>query len=226
MDDNSIYLSNKEGYDRWSEFYDDDDIPLNLLEESVVERDLGDLRGLRVLELGCGTGRQTLAMARRGAQITAIDQSSGMLEKAIAKSKEFSIDYQAHDLDTQLPYAPETFDRVVSFLVLEHIVKLEPFFAQCARVCKKTGFIYFTVMHPAMLLKGAQARYTEPGTGVKVYPKSFAYQIKDFLNAAIAAGLKLDHLGEYACQEEHAKISERARKYMHWPFLLTMKFSV
>lgn len=224
MADESVYLSNKEGYDRWSAFYDADDIPLNLLEERAVERDLGDVRGLKFLELGCGTGRQTTSLAKRGAKITGVDQSEGMLGKARAKGEGLGIEFLLHDIDSGLPFPDGTFDRVVSFLVLEHITKLQPFFAECARVCDEKGFIYFTVMHPAMLLKGAQARYTDLETGTKYYPKSFKYLTQDYVNGAIAAGLRLKHIGEYACDENDAKISERALKYLNWPLLLTLKF--
>jgi 2-polyprenyl-3-methyl-5-hydroxy-6-metoxy-1,4-benzoquinol methylase len=63
----------QDGYDLWSAIYDAADHPLMVLEEPQINRLLGDVRGLRIADLGCGTGRHTLTMARAGAQVTAVD---------------------------------------------------------------------------------------------------------------------------------------------------------
>ena len=68
------------GYDRWSEIYDQEANPLVGLEEPVVREALGDVAGLSVLDLGCGTGRHALWMAAAGASVTAIDFSEGMMD--------------------------------------------------------------------------------------------------------------------------------------------------
>ena len=54
-----IVLPTKEGYDRWSEIYEEDGNPLILLEEPHVERLLGNVTGLSILDVGCGTGRHS-----------------------------------------------------------------------------------------------------------------------------------------------------------------------
>ncbi len=216
-------VASQEGYDHWSSFYDTDDIPLSLLEEPVVDRDLGDVYGLKILELGCGTGRQTVRLATKGARVIAIDNSNGMLERAVSK-KVNTIEFLKHDLNNPLPLETQSFDRVVSFLVLEHITNLETFFCQCRRICKPDGFLFFTTMHPAMLLKDVQARFIDPKSGERIYPKSYPYKVSDYLNAAVKAELKLVKMGEYSCSQEHAQVSQRAQKYLHWPLLLTLKF--
>jgi len=50
-------VSTREGYDRWAEIYDDEDNPLCEIETPHVQALLGDVAGLRVCDLGCGTGR-------------------------------------------------------------------------------------------------------------------------------------------------------------------------
>ena len=221
--DDSIYLSTQAGYDLWSEFYDQDDIPLALLEEEALAKELGPVNGLKVLELGCGTGRQTLELAKAGAIMTAVDQSEGMLKQARAKEGH-GIDFRNHDLEKAFPFAEGSFDRVVSFLVVEHLGNPEAFFSECCRTCHEEGFVYVTTMHPAMLLKGVQARYTDPKTGTKVYPKGYPHRTSDYVNASIRAGLELIQMGEYQCDESHTKRSERALKYLNYPLLLTLKF--
>src|SRR5918992_3685626 len=50
---------------------------------------LGPVEGLRVLELGCGAGDLSLELLRRGARLTALDVSSGMVELARARAERF-----------------------------------------------------------------------------------------------------------------------------------------
>lgn len=68
----------QDGSDLWSAIYDAEDNPLIVLEEPQINRLLGDMRGLRIADLGCGTGRHTLTMARAGAQVMAVDFSMEM----------------------------------------------------------------------------------------------------------------------------------------------------
>src|SRR2546427_11858188 len=61
------HLSTKEGYDRWAMIYDDEDNPLIVLEERHLPGLLGDVQGLDVIDLGCGTGRHAVRpVAARG----------------------------------------------------------------------------------------------------------------------------------------------------------------
>ncbi|HEX2522509.1 MAG TPA: methyltransferase domain-containing protein, partial [Terriglobia bacterium] len=81
-----VVVPTKDGYDRWSDVYDEDGNPLLLLEEPHVARLLGDVRGLSVLDVGCGTGRHAIRFAQQGAQVTGVDFSAGMLGKARQKA--------------------------------------------------------------------------------------------------------------------------------------------
>ena len=53
-----------EGYDKWSERYDQESNPLIALEEPITLHLIGQVRGLQVLDLGCGTGRYCLPFVR------------------------------------------------------------------------------------------------------------------------------------------------------------------
>src|SRR5512133_1570407 len=63
----------RRGYDRWAPVYDHDANPLTALEEPLVRVALGDVAGLSVVDLGCGTGRHALWLAAAGASVTALD---------------------------------------------------------------------------------------------------------------------------------------------------------
>src|SRR5437867_12334698 len=73
------------GYDRWANVYDHDANPLQALEEPFMRRAIGDPRGLKTLDLGCGTGRHSLWLSAAGAAVTAVDFSEGMLSEAQRK---------------------------------------------------------------------------------------------------------------------------------------------
>src|SRR5450432_1172250 len=108
-----VMLSVKDGYDRWSELYDDDLNPLVMIEEPHVDALLGDVAGVTVADIGCGTGRHALRLAARGGDVTAVDFSAGMLAKARAKPGAERVTWVEHDLAQPLPFATGSFDRVV-----------------------------------------------------------------------------------------------------------------
>jgi malonyl-CoA O-methyltransferase len=212
----------REGYDRWAAVYDRERNPLVGLEEPVVREVLGDVAGLRVLDLGCGTGRHALWLAGQGAAVTGVDFSEGMLEEARGKPGADSVRFLSHDLHQPLPFEDGTFDRVVSGLVLEHLKELEAFFAEARRVLRPGGRAVLSAMHPAMFLKGVQARFTDPGTGEKVQPGSVAHSIGDFVMAAVRAGFALEAVVERAPDTAFAARFPRAEKYTDWPMLVVL----
>src|SRR5438105_13335950 len=100
-----IELPTREGYDRWAEVYDGEGNPLVALEEPLLDRLLGDVHGLAVADIGCGTGRHALRLAAAGAQVSAVDFSEEMLRRARAKPGAAAVDFRRHDLDEPLPFA-------------------------------------------------------------------------------------------------------------------------
>jgi malonyl-CoA O-methyltransferase len=214
------------GYNRWAEFYDAEDNPLMRLEERCLPPLLGDLNGLDVVDVGCGTGRNALRWATAGARVTAIDFSEGMLERARSKSGAETIRFVQHDLSNPLPFPDASFDRVLSCLVLEHIADLDGFFGELRRVCRPSGFVLLSAMHPAMFLRGVQARFIDPSSGRRIGPASHVQQVSDYLMAAVRAGLNLQHAGEHSVDASLSAQSPRAEKYLSWPMLLLLKFNV
>lgn len=216
-------LSTREGYDRWAEIYDVDDNPLVALEEPWIDQLLGKVRGLAVADIGCGTGRHALRLAAAGAKVEALDFSEAMLQRARTKAGASKIVFRVHDLAKRLPFPDETFDRVVCGLVIDHIADLGGLFREMHRVCRPTGFVVVSVMHPAMMLRGVQARFKDPASGRETRPASCAHQLSDYVMAAAGAGFILDHLSEQAVDESLANRLERARRYLGWPMLFLMR---
>lgn len=215
----------RSGYDRWAEIYDDEDNPLVLLEETHFPSLMGDVAGLTIADIGCGTGRHALRWAAAGARVTAVDFSEAMLQRARAKTGADAIHFVSHDLATSLPFESHTFDRVCCCLVLDHISNADGFLAELGRICRRDGLVCLSVMHPAMMLRGVQARFTDPATGRKIGPASHPNQISDYVMAATRANLMIQLMSEHSVDAALAARSPRAERYVGWPLLLLMKLA-
>ena len=96
--------------------------PPDSFERSVLDA-AGPLEGLRVLEAGCGTGDLTLELLRRGAAVTALDISAGMVAVARTRAERFRGGADARFVTAPLERTglrPESVDRVVGKWVLHH----------------------------------------------------------------------------------------------------------
>ena len=103
--------------------------------------------GMRVLELGCGTGYFTRELARSGAEIVAIDVSPELLEIASVNCLMSNVRYEIQNA-CALSYPDAVFDSVVGSSVLHHL-EIREALRETYRVLKPGGTIYFT--EPNML---------------------------------------------------------------------------
>jgi ubiquinone/menaquinone biosynthesis C-methylase UbiE len=220
-------LPTREGYDRWAATYDTMGNWLLDLEEPEVDRALGDVSNLDVLDVGAGTGRHAIRLAARGARVTAVDFSEQMLERAREKPGADLVRWLVHDVagHEPLPFPADSFDRVLSALVLEHIPVdgLVPFFRELGRVARLDGAVLVTAMHPAMFAKGVSANFRDESGEVR--PRSHPATLSDYVMGAIGAGLVVVGLLERSVDEALASRNERARKWVGAPalFVMTLK---
>lgn len=215
----------RDGYNAWSAIYDSEGNPLIALEEPMVDSLLGDVAGHSIADIGCGTGRHALRLAARGAKVTALDFSHGMLEQARKKPNADAVRFIEHDIAKPLPLPDRAFDRVLCALVIDHVADLTGLFTELARICLPGGSVIISSMHPAMMLKGVQARFTDPSTGVETRPESVPNQLSDYITAAVAARLHIDHISEHLADHNLAKLAPRAEKHIGWPLLLMMRLT-
>lgn len=83
---------------------------------------LGDVRGLNVLDYGCGHGMAAVVLARRGARVTAFDLSHGYLDEARRRAAANGAPVTFVQADgARLPFADGVFDRVWGNAVLHHL---------------------------------------------------------------------------------------------------------
>jgi ubiquinone/menaquinone biosynthesis C-methylase UbiE len=215
----------REGYDRWAEVYDSDGNPLLALEEPEVERLLGDVKGLRVADIATGTGRHAIRLADAGARVIALDFSCQMLTKAREKTGAGVVSFVIADCSQTLPLRSGAFDRVVCALLADHVPSLDSLMRELARVCSRDGFIVLTTVHPTMHLVGVRARFNDPQSGAKIYPRSHDHTISAFVMATERAELKFEEMTEHPISDNLARTHPRAAEAVGWPLLLAMKLS-
>lgn len=109
------------------------------------ERDpkkLDCLKGLRMLDIGCGGGILSEPLARLGAQMVGVDPSEENIAVASGHAEEsgLTIDYRASTAE-DLAAAGEKFDVVLAMEVVEHVVDVEEFVATCASMVKPGGLM-------------------------------------------------------------------------------------
>lgn len=88
-----------------------------------IMRTLGGLKGKRVLDLGCGVGSLSLALAARGAIVSAIDVSGEAVKQTTENCARFGFTVDAVQMSaTELTFVDETFDAVCGVAILHHLL--------------------------------------------------------------------------------------------------------
>ncbi|HEV3084221.1 MAG TPA: class I SAM-dependent methyltransferase [Gemmataceae bacterium] len=207
-------LSVRDGYAAWAACYEDDGNPLIPLEGPAVAALFGPVAGRRVLDLGCGTGRHTLALARAGAHVTALDQSPEMMAVARRKLDGFPVEWLPHLLPAAMPFPDEAFALIVAGLVAEHIADLPALLAEAVRVLGPGGRLVLSALHPERTAAGQRARFIDPETGVRRPIVTYHRTTAEYLRAAAAAGLVLASEQTLVVTEEVAARLPRASRYV------------
>ena len=174
-----------------------------------------DLSGVHlgdILEVGCGTGKNTQWLVKHG-RVVGLDLSRQMLARCQAAAPE--ADLHITDLTAPWPVDDRTADTVVIDLVLEHIRDLDHIADESARVLRSGGRLRVSELHPWRQHEGSRARFED--AGVLVQPRTFAHTTEEYVTTFLRAGFGLDAL----C-EPRAAADSLARP----PRLLVMAFSL
>lgn len=188
-------------YDRWAASYDADGNTTRDLDARVVRAAGLDVDGRDLLELGCGTGKNTVWLAEHARSVLGLDFSAGMLTRARERLAAAGLAARArlvrHDVRVRWPTDDRAIDVVLGSLVLEHVADLAPVFAEAARVLRPGGTLFLCELHPERQRRGGQAHFTDAASGETVHVPAFRHWVSEYVNAALAAGLVLERLGEW-----------------------------
>jgi malonyl-CoA O-methyltransferase len=191
-------------YDDWSETYDGDENLTRDLDQKVTRDALADLHFDSILEIGCGTGKNTIFLIQIGSQIHALDFSEGMIEKAKRKVQAENVRFSVADLTQTWLCEDQSYNLIVCNLVLEHIEDLSFIFSEAFRVLEEKGRFLINELHPFRQYEGKKARF-DGVEGVTEIP-AFVHHISDFVNTASMSKLRLVKLNERWHERDRGKL--------------------
>jgi ubiquinone/menaquinone biosynthesis C-methylase UbiE len=123
---------------------------------------LGDVKGKRVLELGCGTGGVAVALAHQGAVVIGIDTDDVRLAQARARGDEAEVrvDWHLADLADLAFLRADSVDAVVSVHALSEVDDIARLFRQIERVLRPNAPFVASAEHPVALCTGGGDTFT------------------------------------------------------------------
>jgi ubiquinone/menaquinone biosynthesis C-methylase UbiE len=163
---------------------------------------LGDVKGKRVLELGCGTGETAVALAQQGAVVIGIDTSEERLAIARARGDdaEVRVDWHHGDLADLAFLRADSIDVVVSIHVLSEVDDAARLFRQVERVLRPNAPFVFSAEHPVALCVGPGDTFTHSPfdrgpisvNGRLLYVRSISEVFTDLHRAGLRADTLLE----------------------------------
>jgi len=111
---------------------------------------IGDVKGKRVLEVGCGGGQCSIAFAKRGAIATGMDLSDEQVEfaRGLAKAEGVEATFMQGAADDLSAIPDASQDVVFSAYALQYVEHMDRCFGEVARVMKPGGLFVFSLDHP------------------------------------------------------------------------------
>lgn len=206
---------------------------------------IGDVKGKKVLDLGCGEGGYSRELAKRGAELVSIDCSKKAIEYAtkLACDENLQIQHFVRNSNDLFDIASEQFDIVLCSMMLMDCEDFEGTIREVVRVLKPGGRLFASVLHPCFDGNhdtgiGRQGQGIDRQVVVKNYfePREWEaplYQgtipvmwrhrtFEDYVKTFVGAGLTIVDLNEPRATDEQAKISvamawlQKIPLYLYW----------
>lgn len=162
-----------------------------------------------VLDMGCGTGRFTLPLAKKARKVTGLDLSAAMIAKAQEKARRLSLNIEFCESDmSHMPFADASFDVVVSMLALMHIPleERQQVFSEAYRVLRPGGRLLIGVKNALFErlssadrfatvditdVEQKQLLFTQTRSGKEITAPWYSFLPQDLDKLCAVAGLRL-----------------------------------
>jgi ubiquinone/menaquinone biosynthesis C-methylase UbiE len=209
---NDTKMNVQEAYNVWADNYDAVQNKTRDLEARALRESLIISAPLDILEIGCGTGKNTEWLLKKAKQLIAADFSAEMLAKAKEKITAKNVDFRQFDLREVWEFGEQHFDLITCSLALEHIKNIDFVFGQARGVLRTGGLFYIGELHPFKQYQGSKARF-DTDSGVFEL-ECFVHHISEFFEAARKNNFECVDLKEWFDDDDKTTI----------PRLLTMMF--
>lgn len=204
----------REAYNEWANTYDTVINKTRDIEALAIKEALGNFHYTNILEIGCGTGKNTQWLHTITQKLVGADFSMEMLNKAKEKITNSNTSFIQMDITREWPVDRNHYDLITFSLVLEHIKNLNFIFHQASLALMPGGKIYLGELHPFKQYQGSKARF-ETGNGVFEL-ECFIHNVSDYYNAGIKNSFICGSIKEWFDEETAA---------LKIPRLLSMVFT-
>jgi ubiquinone/menaquinone biosynthesis C-methylase UbiE len=170
-----------EAYARWAPTFDCENSAIVALETRCLVPRMPDVAGVRLVDIGCGTGRWLRWAAGRGARAAGVDLSPEMLREA-ARKPEIAGRVALGD-GMRSPFRDGCAEVVVSTLAIGHMRPVSAAMAELARVAAPGATVIVTDFHPDALRRGWKRTFHSGGATIEV--ESEPYSIAELRHAEL-----------------------------------------
>ena len=188
-------------YNAWAHQYDNNINPTRDLDKTVTKESLSNIDFFKVLELGCGSGKNTEWLITKADKLVGLDFSKNMLDVARKKVKTDKVTFINTDLNENWPVNDNSFDLATINLTLEHIEVLDHIFNSLFMKLSQGGKCFVCELHPKKQLEGSKAQFEKNGTDIVL--DVFQHSEKDYIQSAEKAGFKLLTKQDWYSNEEN-----------------------
>ena len=189
-----------DAYYVWADSYDTDVNKTRDLELLVGKSILGKKGFANIIELGCGTGKNSEWLIEICDSLLAVDFSHKMLDKAKSKIQSNKATFVQADLLKEWEFTNQSANLITSSLVLEHIQNLDFIFSEANKSLAENGLFYICELHPFKQYAGSKAQFELNNEVVKL--ETYVHHISDYLESATQSNFKLLELNEWFDDDE------------------------
>jgi SAM-dependent methyltransferase len=208
-------------YERWAPLYPPiAHNPLMRAEQQSMLRYWPKVDGRRALDLACGSGRYSQLLAEAGAaEVVSVDFCVPMLTQV-------PVGIRVCASMMRLPFAPRTFDVVVSGLAVGHAPSVHPWMVEVASVLRKGGTLVYSDFHPEAARAGLTRSFKD-SNGLSCSVPHQQFSVASQLDAANAAGLQVEAMHEVRVGIDlRESFADSDNFYQHWdglPIILIVR---
>src|SRR5215469_18545851 len=200
----SQLAASRDAFSLWSQVYDHQANPLLSLEERFLFELLLPVKGLDVVDVGCGTGRWLQRLSPFGpGSLTGVDSSPTMIDCARKKLRA-SATVMVGEAES-MPLRNSSADLIVASFVASYIPEIYQLAAEVLRVARPAARVYLSDLHPATA-SACKWKRSFKSAGTEVELATYGYSVTEVINWFEAFGFEVSLLLEPAFESPEREI--------------------